>query len=146
MRSGAALDRRPNRTPSLGPNWTGTCAIDAQIASPIKAPGQSTAVPSPVTSMPRSGYQPPPAHSSRARGRHTARQHSTPTSPLPRVASLSRPSRTSMHGVLASALIGAPSPQEDQRALDAHRSTAGRPPSPPLPRRASMPGPRWSNR
>ena len=78
------LDRRPNRTP----NWTGTCAIDARIASPIKAPGghtrgrHSTAVSPPVTSMPRSGYQPPPAHSSRARGRQTARQHSTPAGPL----------------------------------------------------------------
>ena len=41
-----------------------------------------------------------------------------------------------MHGVLPSAVIGAPSPQEDQRALDARRSTAAA--RPPLLSRAEL--------
>ena len=133
----------PTATPSPGPNWTGTCAIDAQIASPIKAPGghtrgrHSTAVPPPVTSMPRSGYPNPPLPLRRTRhapegGRRPASIRRRPA-PLPRVVSLSRPSRTSMHGCVS---LGANRCAKESRGPAGTRRPPVRdqPPAPPLPR------------
>ena len=104
VRSGAALDRRPNRTPlspplSPGPNWTATCAKPVLLKHPVGKRGgrHSTAVP-PARDFDATQWLPTSLGRTPEEGGRPASIRRRPA-PLPRVASLSRPSRTSIIGL-----------------------------------------------